>query len=193
MYFIHQLKLQAIIQHSFCANVVFVIQAKLHYLLYGTRLPWVNERSIMLSTYSIFSELIETLLPQFRRHFQIHFNGNYGFRLRFHWSLFLRFELTIFQHWLRSWLDADQATIHYLNKWCIYALLGLNELISMLLGRRRLCKYVLTYATIVPRTCNIWKAQWKHSYLTFWLAGYRLGTKTQTRIVTLMQLLHVLL
>ena len=25
----------------------------------------------------------------------------YEFRLRFHWSLFLRFELTIFQHWFR--------------------------------------------------------------------------------------------
>ena len=25
----------------------------------------------------------------------------YGFRLEFHWSLFLRFQLTIFQHWFR--------------------------------------------------------------------------------------------
>ena len=25
----------------------------------------------------------------------------YGFRLKFHWGLFLRFELTIFQHWFR--------------------------------------------------------------------------------------------
>ena len=39
------------------------------------------------------------------------------FRLRFHWSLFLRFELTIFQHWLRLWLVAGQATSHYLNQW----------------------------------------------------------------------------
>ena len=54
------------------------------------------------------------------------------FRLRFHFSLFLRFELTIFQHWFRQWLGADQATSHYLNQWwllywCIYASLGLNE------------------------------------------------------------------
>ena len=50
------------------------------------------------------------------------------FRLKFHWSLLLRFELTIFQHWFRR-----QAIINYLwwsNCWRIYASLGLNELIS---------------------------------------------------------------
>ena len=41
----------------------------------------------------------------------------YEFRLRFHWSLFLRFILTISQHWFRYWLVADQATSHYLNQW----------------------------------------------------------------------------
>ena len=55
------------------------------------------------------------------------------FRLRFHWSLFLRIQLTIFHHWLRWWLGAVQATSHYLNQWWlvhwrIYASLGLNEL-----------------------------------------------------------------
>ena len=54
-------------------------------------------------------------------------------RLKFHWSLFLRFQLTIFQHWFRWWLGADQATSHYLNQWWlfyrrIYASLGLNKL-----------------------------------------------------------------
>ena len=57
----------------------------------------------------------------------------YEFRLRFHWRLFLKVQLTIFQHWFRKWLGADQATSHYLNQWwldhwCIYASLGLNEL-----------------------------------------------------------------
>ena len=55
------------------------------------------------------------------------------FRLKFHWSLFLRIQLTIFQHWFRQWLGADQATSHYLNRWWlvywrIYASFGLNEL-----------------------------------------------------------------
>ena len=59
------------------------------------------------------------------------------FLLRFHWSLFLRIELTIFQHWFRWCLGAGQATSHYLNQWWlvywrIYASLGLNELIAPL-------------------------------------------------------------
>ena len=56
----------------------------------------------------------------------------YEFRLKVHWSLFLRVQLTIFQHWFRQWLGAVQATSHYLNQWWliyrrINASLGLNE------------------------------------------------------------------
>ena len=59
------------------------------------------------------------------------------FHLRFHWSLFLRLELTIFQHWFKKWLGADKVTSHYLNQWWldyrrIYASIGLNELIEVL-------------------------------------------------------------
>ena len=55
------------------------------------------------------------------------------FLLKFHRSLFLRVQLTIFQHWFIQWLGTDQVTSHYMNQWwldyrCIYALLGLNEL-----------------------------------------------------------------
>ena len=60
----------------------------------------------------------------------------FKFRLRFQWSLFPRVQLTIFQHWVRWWLGAGQATSHYLNQWWldyrrIYASLGLNELSNM--------------------------------------------------------------
>ena len=41
----------------------------------------------------------------------------FEFRLRFGWNLFLRFELTTFQHLFRWWLGADQVTSHYLNQW----------------------------------------------------------------------------
>ena len=41
----------------------------------------------------------------------------FEFRLKFHWSLFLKVQLTIFQHWFRQWLGAEQATSHYLNQW----------------------------------------------------------------------------
>ena len=69
-----------------------------------------------------------------RRHFKcFSWIKMYEFRLRFHWSLFLRIQLNIFQHRFRWWLGADQATSHYLNQWWlfywrIYASLGLNEL-----------------------------------------------------------------
>ena len=34
----------------------------------------------------------------------------------FHWSLLLKVQLTISQHWFRNWLGAKQATSHYLNQ-----------------------------------------------------------------------------
>ena len=57
----------------------------------------------------------------------------YEFWLKFHWTLFLGVPLIIFQHWFRWWHDTMQATSHYLNRWwlnywCIYASLRLNEL-----------------------------------------------------------------
>ena len=57
----------------------------------------------------------------------------FEFLLKFHWSLLVRVQLTIFDHWFRLWLGAVQATSNYLNQWWlvswrIYAPLGLNEL-----------------------------------------------------------------
>ena len=57
----------------------------------------------------------------------------YEFRLRFYWKLFERFQITTSQHWFRTWLDADQATSHYVSQWWfvywrLYASLGLDEL-----------------------------------------------------------------
>ena len=38
------------------------------------------------------------------------------------WTFFLTFflgvQLTIFQHWFRYWLGAEQARSHFLNQWC---------------------------------------------------------------------------
>ena len=60
----------------------------------------------------------------------------FDFRLEFHWSLFLRVQLTLFQYRFRLWHDAVQATRHYLNQlWLVYqrmyASLGLNGLSCM--------------------------------------------------------------
>ena len=60
-------------------------------------------------------------------------NFTYLARGLLHWNLFLRVTLSLFQHCFKWWLDANQATSHYLNQWClgywcIYASLSLNEL-----------------------------------------------------------------
>ena len=72
---------------------------------------------------------------------RIFLNEVLEFRLNFHWSLFMRVQLTLFQHWFRWWLGAGQATSHYLNQWWIVhwrinASLGLNELIRCLMRHK---------------------------------------------------------
>ena len=52
---------------------------------------------------------------------------------KFHWSLFLRVQLTISQHWCRQWVGTKKATNHYLNQWWLrlmstWRILSLNEL-----------------------------------------------------------------
>ena len=41
----------------------------------------------------------------------------YTIWFKIHWSLLLRFQLTINQHWFGLWLGAEQVTSHYLNQW----------------------------------------------------------------------------
>ena len=89
------------------------------------------------------------------------------FRLKFHWSVFPKFQLTIFQHWFRYWLGAGQATSHYLNQWWliywrIYASLGLNELIvgrNCSLRSKQLCiSTVNVWTTSLPAWA---KSRWR--------------------------------
>ena len=75
----------------------------------------------------------------------------FEFWLKFHWSLFLGVQLTIFQHWFRWWLGADQATSHYLNQWgiiyrCIYASLGFSE--------SNCIQMILIYLNVHPEAKN---------------------------------------
>ena len=88
-----------------------------------TRLQWVNTlmpRQIAIISQMTFSNAFAWMKM-------------YEFHLRFPWSLFLSFKLTIFQHWFRYRLGTDQAASHYLNQWWlvywhICASLSLNEL-----------------------------------------------------------------
>ena len=51
----------------------------------------------------------------------------YEFRLRFHWSLFLRARLIISQHWFRWWLGAVHGTSHCLKQcWLVYWRIGVE-------------------------------------------------------------------
>ena len=40
------------------------------------------------------------------------------FCFKYHWSWYLKFQLSICQHWFRYCLGAEQATKQYLNQWC---------------------------------------------------------------------------
>ena len=99
-----------------------------------------NIQNIICTSIIMRGFWLNTLRPrQMAAIFQMTFSNAFSwmkmfeFRLKFHGSLFLRFQLTIFQHWFRYWLGAIQATSHYLNQWWlayrrIYASLGLSEL-----------------------------------------------------------------
>ena len=70
-----------------------------------------------------------------KQHFQTYFflMQMFEFRLKFHWILLIRIQLTIFQHWFKKRLGTVQVTSHYQNQWwlfywCIYASFSLNEL-----------------------------------------------------------------
>ena len=66
----------------------------------------------------------ETKWPPFRRRLFKAFSWMemYGFRFRFHWSLFQNFELTMLQYWYRYWLGAYQVTSHCLDQWWFISL-----------------------------------------------------------------------
>ena len=74
----------------------------------------------------------------------------FEFRLKFHWTLFPRVQLTIIQHCFRYWLGAVPAPSHYLNQWWlfhwrIYASLGLNELSLACMSYHRM---------LMEKSCN---------------------------------------
>ena len=110
----------------------------------------------------------------------------FEFRLKFHWSLLLRVQLAIFQHWLRWWLGAVQATSHYLNQWSlvyrrIYASLGFNELTNS--TTQNFC--ARDVIQIPVRSCVIWRHRsWFRKWLVVWRhRAKRMLTKHQRGFV----------
>ena len=68
------------------------------------------------------------------------------FWLKFHWSLFLKTQLTKTQHWHRQWLGAEKATSHNLNK-CS------PDSRTHILGREIVPSGVLSWPTLSVKTC----------------------------------------
>ena len=98
----------------------------------------------------------------------------YEVRIRFHWSLFLRLEITIFQHWFRWWLGADQATSHYLNQWWlaywrIYVSIGLNELKARLEIWNDLYRALTSVFAQVFWDYEAWEQVTKKTWVLLWL------------------------
>ena len=113
-----------------CLNRQSKICLKITYLKFNTKFPGANELNQQWQGPAAFN----TLRPrQNGRHFA--YDILIWMKMyQFHWSLYPRVQLIIFQHWFRQWLGAGQATSHYLNQWWLiyrhtYASLGLNELI----------------------------------------------------------------
>ena len=105
----------------------------------------------------------------------------FEFRLKFHWSLFLRVQITISQHWFREWLGAVQATSHYLNQWWlvyrrIYASLGLNELNNALhpvqFGAKLLSNLTVVVGQKHQQTLNICIYGYISNEYYFTICGY---------------------
>ena len=90
------------------------------------------------------------------------------FWYKFYWSLLLRVQFTIIQHWFRWWLGADQATSHYLNQWLlvyrrIYASLGLNEFKSFIKKSRLLRNTPVKFDVMTSRESYWSECSWNCS------------------------------
>ena len=112
-------------------------------ILAQSTLLWCNEKWVCHIEDSApwrINPCLSTQRPrQNDRHFaddifkSIFLNETIRIAMKFQWSLFPRVQWTIFQHWFRQWLGAEEAIRHIRNNdvlvsWCVYASLVLNEL-----------------------------------------------------------------
>ena len=72
-----------------------------------------------------------------------------SFWWKFHWNLFPRVHLTIFQHWFREWLGACQATSHYLNQWCLILMTHICVTRPQWVNGEKI--FLFVFLTFVPR------------------------------------------
>ena len=119
--------------------IIFIwTKRSIHSYSIGTLRPWQNGRH--------FPDLFKWILSN-------------EIRLRVPWSLFLRVQLTIIQHWFGWWRGADHATSHYLHQWWlvywrIYASFGLNELTFVMMCRHNTTRGVSTVLYLLFEESN---------------------------------------
>ena len=70
----------------------------------------------------------------------------YELLLRFDWNLFLRFELTVVQHWFIYWFGAEQATSLYLKQWWSSLLTDISVTRPQWVSA---CSWVIVYKTFI--------------------------------------------
>ena len=74
----------------------------------------LGKRTLDLLTYCGRDKMADILKTTLSNAF--HWPKMFQLWLNFHWTMFLKFQLTINQHWIRQWLGAEQATSHYLKQ-----------------------------------------------------------------------------
>ena len=84
-------------------SIIFMLSTLPNILLFGLWTHWGRDNMDAISQWT-FANVFSSMKM-------------FEFRLKFHCSLFLKFQLTINQHWFRYWLGAEQATSHYLTQW----------------------------------------------------------------------------
>ena len=91
------------------------------YVAYGAaslhNRPWLQAHSILINTLTHWGRDKTDAILQTTFSNAISWMKMFEFWLKFHWCLFIKPQLTIFQHWFGLWLGAEQATSHYLNQW----------------------------------------------------------------------------
>ena len=103
------------------------------------------------------------------------------FRLIFHWSLFLRFKLTIFHHWFRS---VNLPSLVQIMAWCLVSTKPLSEpmMVSLLIQvcgaqpRWFNCTHCLPKHSL--KLDDVHRNQWSQSSLLQVMACFLFGTKS---------------
>ena len=131
------------------------------------------KRTIDLSTYCGRDKMADILKTTLSNAF--YWPKMFQLWLNFHWTMFLKFQLTINQHWFRQWLGAEQATSHYLKqRWpslLTYICVTLPEWVE------QSCSIFFRKLRYIFAFCRIFKHWGSTSSSSLWKKGDRAWQK----------------